>query len=78
MVSAALRLSMNSPVILYFSTTFFSGSAGTMTPAQAWSREAEGSGVSSAGGAGRGQGGEAGLKGPWEAGGQALPQLLPR
>ena len=33
-VSAARRASMNSDVILYFSTTFFSGSAGTITPAR--------------------------------------------
>lgn len=35
MVRAARRASMNSPAILYFSTTLFSGSAGTITPAAA-------------------------------------------
>jgi hypothetical protein len=33
-VSAALRCSMNSVVILYFSSTFLSGSGGTTTPAR--------------------------------------------
>lgn len=31
-VSAARRASMKSPAILYFSTTLFSGRAGTITP----------------------------------------------